>query len=136
MNQAVTSTNVVLNMAISPTLWLIPNNLIILEKPIVGYNNKLKVSDESMNFGLNKNVNYFGTIINQPKKVHQDQAPTHHLETLDDIPKQEKEVIPQKEKKETNNGKIKEKTDDHNTELITIMTISGIATYLIINYML
>ena len=83
MNQAVTSTNVVLNMAISPTLWLIPSNLIILEKPIVGYNNKLKVSDESMNFGLNKNVNYFGTTNNQPKKVHQVEASTHYLDTLD-----------------------------------------------------
>ena len=78
-------------MAISPYLWLIPSNLIILEKTIIGYNNKLKVSDESMNFGLNKDVNYFGNTNNQPKKVHQDQAPTHHLETLDDIPKQEKE---------------------------------------------
>ena len=42
VNQAVSATNVVLNMAISPTLWLIPNNLIILDKPIVGYNNKPK----------------------------------------------------------------------------------------------
>ena len=83
MNQAVTSTNVVLNMAISPTLWLIPSNLIILEKPIVGYNNKLKVSDESMNFGVNKNINYYGVPHSQPKKVHQEQAPTHHLDTLD-----------------------------------------------------
>ena len=32
MNQAVTSTNVVLNMAISPTLRLIPNNLIFIRK--------------------------------------------------------------------------------------------------------
>ena len=38
-------------------------------------------------------------------------------------------IIPQKENKE-----IKEKTDDHNAELLTT-TISGIATYLIINYM-
>ena len=80
MNQAVTSTNVVLNMAISPTLWLIPSNLIILEKPIVGYNNKLNVSDESTKFGLNKNVNYFGMKNSQPKKVHQDEAPTHYLD--------------------------------------------------------
>ena len=70
-------------MAISLTLWLIPSNLIILEKTIVGYYNKLKVSDESMNFRLYKNVNYFGAMNNQPKKVHQDQAPTHHLHTSD-----------------------------------------------------
>ena len=68
MNQAVTSTNVVLNIAISPTLWLIPSSLTILEKPIVGYNNKLKVSDETMKFGLNKNVNYYGVPHFQPKR--------------------------------------------------------------------
>ena len=77
MNQAVTSTNVVLNIAISPTLWLIPNNLIILDKPIVGCNNKLKVSNESMNFGLNKNVNYNGVKNDPPKKEHQE-TPTHN----------------------------------------------------------
>ena len=44
MNQAVSATNVVLNTAISPTLWLIPSSLIILKNPIEGYNNKLKVS--------------------------------------------------------------------------------------------
>ena len=67
VNQAVTSTNVVLNMAISPTLWLTPNNLIVLEKKIIGYNNKLKVSDETMKVGLNKNVNYYGTTHNQKR---------------------------------------------------------------------
>ena len=33
-NQAVSDPNVVLNVAISPTLWLLPSNLIILNKPI------------------------------------------------------------------------------------------------------
>ena len=50
MNQAVTDTNVVLNIAISPSLWLLPSNLILLNKPIPGYNNKLKVSNESIWF--------------------------------------------------------------------------------------
>ena len=48
MNQALTDTNVVLNIAISPSLWLLPSNLILLNKPIPGYNNKLKVSNENM----------------------------------------------------------------------------------------
>ena len=82
MNQAITSTNVVLNIAISPTLWLIPSSLIILEKPIVGYN-KLRVSDETMKFGLNKNVNYYGTTNNNPKKIHQDSVITAHLDSLE-----------------------------------------------------
>ena len=127
MNQAVTSTNVLLNMAISPTLWLITSNLIVLEKPIVGYKNKLKISDESMNFGLNKNVNYFGTTNNQPKKVHQDEAPPHYLHTLDkkiEKVKQEKTPVSHCKKEPIKN-------DDQNTELITILTISGVTTYLI-----
>ena len=82
MNQAITSTNVVLNIAISPTLWLIPSSLIILEKPIVGYN-KLKVSDETMKFGLNKNVNYYGNTNAQPKKIHQDSIIKTHLDSLE-----------------------------------------------------
>ena len=84
MNQAATSTNVVLNITISPTLWLIPSSLIILEKPIVGYNNKLKVSDETMKFGINRNVNYYGTKNNHTKKMHQDSAITSHLDSLDE----------------------------------------------------
>ena len=63
--------------------WLIPSSLIILEKPIVGCNNKLKVSDEIMKFGLNKNVNYYGTTNNQPKKILQDSVITTHLDSLE-----------------------------------------------------
>ena len=61
MNQAISSTNVVLNIAISPTLWLILSSLIILKDPIDGYNNKLKVSTENMVFGINENFNYYGS---------------------------------------------------------------------------
>ena len=57
MNEAVTDTNVVFNVAVSPSLWLLPSNMILLNKPIPGYNNKLKVSDGSMKFGLNEDVN-------------------------------------------------------------------------------
>ena len=82
MNRSIQSTNVVLNLAISPSLWLLPSNFVILEKPIDGYNNKLRAADDSMKFGLNKTVNYFGSTHNQPKKVHQE-TPSHHLETLE-----------------------------------------------------
>lgn len=60
MNITISSTNVILNVAISPSLWLIPSSLIILKNPIEGYNNKLKVSNENMKFGINKNLNYYG----------------------------------------------------------------------------
>ena len=61
MNIAVSSTNVILNTAISPSLWLIPSSMIILKNPIEGYNNKLKVSSEGMKFGINKKLNFFPT---------------------------------------------------------------------------
>ena len=60
MNVAITATHVILNVAISPTLWLIPSSLIILKQPIEGFNNKLKVSSDEMVFGLNKTLNFFG----------------------------------------------------------------------------
>ena len=60
MNTAITATNVVLNTAISPTLWLIPSSMVILKNPIEGYNNKLKVSNENMVFGINEKLNYYG----------------------------------------------------------------------------
>ena len=130
MNQAVTSTNVVLNMAISPSLWLIPNNLIILDKPIVGYNNKLKASNESMNFGLNKNVIYYGVKKEKPKKVHQE-TPTHHLETPNDNTPHEK-----KEKEKEKTEIIKQRSDNHKNELMAVLTVTGITTYLLTKYMI
>ena len=60
MNVAISATNVILNTAISPSLWLIPSSLIILKNTIEGYNNKLKVSNENMVFGINKKLNYYG----------------------------------------------------------------------------
>ena len=38
-------------------MWLLPRDLILLNKPIPGYNNKLKVSNENMKFGLNEDIN-------------------------------------------------------------------------------
>ena len=70
MNTAITATNIVLNVAISPSLWLIPSSLIILKNPIEGYNNKLKVFDENMVFGINENLNYYGKITSPMRKQH------------------------------------------------------------------
>ena len=134
MNQAVTSTNVVLNMAISLTLWLIPNNLIIVDTPIVGYSNKLKVSNENMNFGLNKDVNYYGVKNDPPKKEHQESL-TNHLDTINNNKPQK--VNNNTTKKEDKNIQfIKENSDNHNTELMTILTITGIAAFLTTKYII
>ena len=58
MRKAIKDTNVVLNMAISPGIILIPSNLIILDKMKVGYNNVLKLVASGMRFGKNDEVNY------------------------------------------------------------------------------
>ena len=92
MNEAVSATNVILNTAISPILWLIPSSLIILKNPIEGYNNKLKVSTENMFFGINNNLNYSGKKEEKEKSPvkKQHQIGVKKLETLGDKKKQYK----------------------------------------------
>ncbi len=58
MRTAIETTNVVLNMAISPGMILVPSNLIIQKKKIPGYNNILKLATDKMKFGMNADVNY------------------------------------------------------------------------------
>ena len=58
MRAAIASTNVVLNMAISPGMILIPSNLIIQKEKIPGYNNVLTLVTDKIKFGKNAEVNY------------------------------------------------------------------------------
>ena len=58
MRTAIETTNVVLNMAISPGMILVPSDLIIQKKKIPGYNNILKLVTDKMKFGKNADVNY------------------------------------------------------------------------------
>ena len=58
MRKAIKDTNVVLNMAITPGIILIPSNLIILDKMKAGYNNTLLQAKSGMRFGTNDGVNY------------------------------------------------------------------------------
>ena len=62
MRTAIASTNVVLNMAISPGMILVPSDLIQKEK-IPGYNNVLTLATDKMKFGKNTSVNYKAPII-------------------------------------------------------------------------
>ncbi len=57
MRTAIASTNVILNMAISPGMILVPFDFIIQKKKIPGYNNVLLATDK-MQFGKNTDVNY------------------------------------------------------------------------------
>ena len=58
MRTAIASTNVVLNMAISPGMILVPSDLIIQKEKIPGYNNVLTLATEKMKFRKNDGVNY------------------------------------------------------------------------------
>ena len=53
MSRAIIDTNILLNIAVSPSLWLLSNNLILLKNPIPGYNNRLKIANTSMSFAYN-----------------------------------------------------------------------------------
>ncbi len=63
LRTAIASTNVVLNMAISPGMILVPSNLIIQKEKIPGYNNVLTLATDKMKFGKNTGVNYKAPII-------------------------------------------------------------------------
>ena len=83
MRTAIRDTNVVLNMAINPNIILIPSRLIILEKPIPGYNNILSSPTKTTTFGINTKLNYVGVRQSDPPKIQlQDSSPVHHLDTL------------------------------------------------------
>ena len=58
MRTAIKDTNVVLNMAITPGIILIPSNMIILKNKVEGYNNVLTLATKSMKFGVNSKLNY------------------------------------------------------------------------------
>ena len=63
MRTAIKNTNVVLNMAISPGMILVPSNLIIQKEKISGYNNVLTLATDKMKFGMNAEVNYKAPIV-------------------------------------------------------------------------
>ena len=58
MRLAIKNTNVVLNMAITPGIILIPSDMIILKEKVAGYNNVLTLATKDIKFGVNKNINY------------------------------------------------------------------------------
>ena len=121
MNKAILSTNVVLNMAISPSLWLIRSNLIILKNPVKGCNNKLQVATTNMKFGVNEKINYF--------EQHQE------LNILKD------KSSPTKEHQELNILKDKSSpTKKHNSkadsDLTIILLLSTLSGYIFSKYVL
>ena len=74
MRTAIKETNVVLNMAITPGIILIPSNMIILKEKVAGYNNVLTLATKEMKFGVNENVNYVKPV-QQVTEVVVDKSP-------------------------------------------------------------
>ena len=58
MRTAIKDTNVVLNMAITPGIILIPSNMIILKNKVEGHNNVLALATKTMKFDVNSKLNY------------------------------------------------------------------------------
>ena len=82
MREAIKACNVVLNMAVSPGIILVPSNMVILAKPIPGYNNTLTSATLHMSFGVNSELNYDEKSNGCDKKQHQPDKPTKHLNSL------------------------------------------------------
>ena len=66
MRKAIQDINVVLNMAITPGIILIPSNMIILKNKVEGYNNVLTIATNAMKFGVNTKVNYVAPPTGKP----------------------------------------------------------------------
>ena len=122
MNEAVRDTNVILNTAISPTLWLIPSSLIILKNPI-GCNNKLRVSIQDMVFGINNKLNYQGEEKEEKEFPKQHQSQVKKLKTLSGENKSPKKLGI---KKDWENIKIPPKTHKENFIIFSLALVGGI----------
>ena len=81
-------TNVVLNMAITPGIILIPSNMIILKNKVEGYNNVLTIATNAMKFGVNTKVNYVASPAGKPPI-----PPTTKPSTMTKKPDKKKEVF-------------------------------------------
>ena len=141
VNKAVSDTNVVPNLAVIPSLWLLPSSVVILKNPIDKYNNKLSIASENMKFGVNPKVHFVGVKNNPPKKVHQENHPTSHLQTLDNtvVKKEEKPTSHADKSHSDNKYSDKDKpikNDEHNTDLVATSAVSVITAYLITKYII
>lgn len=106
MRKAIDDTNVVLSLAISPGLLLLPSEMIILKEKIPGYNNTIKIANNDMSFGVNKNINF------NPIKDNFNEIKTVSTDTL------------------------KAKPDNHNSNLAIILVLSTASSYIFSKYLL
>ena len=94
MRKSISDCKQIVNVAVSPSTFLLPSNMKILKERIPGYSNVLLTAEEkSMKFGVNKDVNYDTTKLREPlsdtqNKQHQEPStrqedtPSKHLDNL------------------------------------------------------
>ena len=92
INRAVSNCNTILNLPTSLSYWLKSNNLVILENPIEGYNNRLKTATSSMHFWINQIYYEKHKVV--PKKVHQEAQHLQNLANSEISTKKEINVMP------------------------------------------
>ena len=95
MRTALKDTNVVLNMAITPGIILIPSNTIVLKDKVEGYNNVLTLATNAMKFGVNTNVNYVAPTKTEP--VMKEKPPITSTKTTSsstEVQQQKQPVVP------------------------------------------
>ena len=55
--EAIADTKTCLDFAVAKGVWLMPSRMVINTESIIGYNNMLVISDDTMKLGVNNNVN-------------------------------------------------------------------------------
>ena len=103
--------------------------MVILKKPIPGYNNILRTAtDNGMKFGVNSSLNY-RTADTAVQKKHQPTAPTHHLEILStpSTPPEQGVTKPLVRK----HNKTAPISINNNTELVAVIVASVVGGYLV-----
>ena len=110
MRTAIASTNVVLNMAISPGMILVPSNLIVQKEKIPGYNNVLTLATDKMKFGKNAGVNYKAPIVIPKTTERSDATQTNRVGDATPKPKTQASIVTPKTKTTQTNIVAKPKT--------------------------
>ena len=114
--EAIADTKTRLDFVVAQGVWLMPSRMVINTESIVGYNNMLVISDETMKLGVNNNVNReshkasLKLMGGGPSKVKQ---PNSH--PSNPIHKKATEAQGLAEKKKTCTNKNSSNTNNNNT---------------------
>ena len=118
MRAAITNSNVVLDMGTLPGIILIPSKLMILDSPILGYNNTLTIANRNMSFGTNSNVNFNLESNTEPLVQKQEKKKKEPVQAIKEA---SEEPIPL------------QKEDTHTEELVYLFSITLTGAAILLN---